>query len=50
MSLSKEQIAHYREHGWIAPIDIMSEDEATAIKVKLEAAEAKYPDQLKAQN
>ncbi len=50
MSLSKEQIEHYREHGWIAPIDIMSEDEATAIKVKLEGAEAKYPDQLKAQN
>ena len=50
MALTKDQIDHYREHGWVAPVDIMSEDEATAIKKKLEAAEEKYPDQLKAQN
>ena len=50
MALTQTQIDHYREHGWVAPVDIMSEDEATAIRLKLEAAEAKYPTQLKAQN
>lgn len=50
MVLSKEQIAHYREHGWIAPIDIMSEAEAATLAKTLEAAEAKYPDHLHAEN
>lgn len=50
MGLTQDQIDHYREHGWVAPVDIMSEDEATAIRLKLEAAEAQYPEQLKAQN
>lgn len=50
MVLTKEQIEHYREYGWLAPIDIISEDEATAIRLKLEAAEAKYPEHLHAEN
>jgi len=50
VALKQDQIDHYREHGWVAPVDIMSEDEATAIRLKLEVAEAKYPEQLKAQN
>ncbi|MEH6455727.1 MAG: phytanoyl-CoA dioxygenase family protein [Cocleimonas sp.] len=50
MALSKEQIAHYREHGWIAPIDIMSEAEAATLAQTLEAAEAKYPEHLHSEN
>ena len=50
MALSKEQIDHYKEHGWIAPIDIMSEAEAATLVKILEAAEAKYPEHLNAQN
>ncbi len=50
MALSKEQIAHYREHGWVAPIDIMNEAEAATLVQTLEAAEAKFPDHLNAEN
>ncbi len=50
MALSKEQIDYYHEHGWIAPITIMSEAEAATLVQTLEAAEAKYPDHLHAQN
>ena len=50
MSLRDDQLAHYREHGWVAPIDIMSVDEATELRVTLEAAEAAYPDHLHAEN
>ena len=50
MALSKAQIAHYHEHGWIAPIDIMSEAEAATLAQALEAAEAKYPEHLNAEN
>ena len=50
MALNKKQIAHYKKHGWIAPLDIMSEAEAAILVQTLEAAEAKYPDHLNAQN
>ena len=50
MALSKEQIVHYHEYGWIAPVDIMSEAEAATVVQTLEAAEAKYPDHLNTQN
>ena len=50
MTLSKEQIAHYHEYGWISPIDIMSEADAATLVQTLEAAEAKYSDQLHAEN
>lgn len=48
--LNKEQIDHFRKFGWIAPIDIMSESEATALAQNLAAAEAKYPEHLHAEN
>jgi len=50
MALSKEQIIHYREEGWIAPIDIMSEAEAATLVQALEAVEAQYPEYLHAEN
>ena len=50
MSLSKEQVAHYFEHGWVAPIDVMSADEATAAKEAFETAEAEFPDHLHSEN
>jgi len=50
MSLNSEQLEHYREYGWIAPIDIMSEDEATHILASLEEAEQKYPNAFSAKN
>lgn len=50
MSLTEAQIAHYREHGWLAPIDVMSPDEARQIREALEAAEAGFPEHLHAEN
>jgi len=48
--LSKQQIEHYRECGFVSPIDVMSADEADRYRQKLEAAEAKYPDAIHSEN
>jgi non-heme Fe2+,alpha-ketoglutarate-dependent halogenase len=48
--LSKQQVEQYREEGFIAPIDVMSEDEAGLYLQRLQAAEAEYPDHLNAEN
>src|SRR5207237_10051891 len=39
-SLTKTQIAQYDEAGYLAPIPVMAEDEALALRRKLEAIEA----------
>jgi len=38
--LTKPQIAHYEEEGYLAPIPVMAEHEALALRQKLEAVEA----------
>jgi non-haem Fe2+, alpha-ketoglutarate-dependent halogenase len=38
--LTNKQIEQYREEGFVSPVRIMSEDEATAIRQKVEAFEA----------
>ncbi len=48
--LSVAQMDHYREHGWVAPIDVMSEEEAGELLRLLEEAEANHPDELHAEN
>jgi non-heme Fe2+,alpha-ketoglutarate-dependent halogenase len=48
--LSRQQIEQYHEQGFVAPIDIMREDEADAYLQRLQAAEAEHPDQLNAEN
>jgi hypothetical protein len=48
--LSQQQIEQYHEQGFVAPIDVMREDEADACLQRLQAAEAEYPDQLNAEN
>ncbi len=48
--LSQSQIDQYRELGFIAPIDVISEDEAFEYAQRLQAAELKYPDELNAEN
>src|ERR1051326_3936856 len=39
-SLTKTQIAQYEEEGYLAPISVMAEQEALALRQKLEAIEA----------
>ena len=41
--LKPHQIAEYRQNGYLAPIDIMSEREALDLAACLESAEAQYP-------
>jgi len=48
--LSQQQIEQYREQGYIAPVDVISEDEAAENEQCLRSAEAKYPEQLNAEN
>jgi hypothetical protein len=40
MGLPEAAIAHYREHGYYAPVRVMSADEAGSIRRRLEAHEA----------
>jgi len=46
--LTDEQVAHYRDHGWVAPIDVLTADEATALHRALVDAERAFPDDLHA--
>ena len=44
--LTQAQVDDFHEFGYCAPIDVMSEDEAHALKLRVEAAEAAYPEDL----
>ncbi len=46
MTLTTADIEHYGEHGWLAPIDVMSEAEATEILTRLERAELDHAEHL----
>ena len=48
--LSKQQVEQYHEEGFLAPVDVMSEDEAGAYLAQLEEAESLYADDLNAEN
>lgn len=44
--LSRDQINHFQEFGFIACVDVMSEDEANHYKTKLEIAERDHPEHI----
>jgi len=48
--LSRQQVEQYREQGFLAPVDVMPEDEAAGYLRQLQAAEAGYPACLNAEN
>lgn len=48
--LSRQQVEQFNEQGFIAPLDVMSEEEAADYAARLQAAEARYPGQLNAEN
>jgi hypothetical protein len=39
--LSEDEVARYREEGWLAPIRVMGEDEAAGLRAALEAVEGR---------
>ena len=48
--LTLQQIEQYRAQGFLSPIDVMSEDEASDYARRLQDAEHEYPHELNAEN
>jgi hypothetical protein len=48
--LSRQQVEQYHWQGFLAPVDVMSEDEAAGYLRQLQAADAEYPAELNAVN
>ena len=44
--LNTEQLKNYEDHGFVAPIDVLSLEETTKIKEEIEYIEKKWPDEL----
>jgi len=45
-NLSLEQINQYKEDGYIAPIDVLTKDEAEEVKREIEYIEKKWPNEI----
>ncbi len=45
-SLTSDQLRQYEEEGYIAPIDVLSREEANEVKEEIELIEKKWPDEL----
>ena len=45
-NLSNEQINKYKEDGYIAPIDVLTKDEAEEVKKEIEYIEKKWPNEI----
>ena len=45
-SLNTKQLKDYEDNGFIAPIDILSPEQATEIKKEIEFIEKKWPNEL----
>ena len=48
--LTQQQVDEYHRHGFLSPIEVMSEDEARHYAQRLEDAESRYPQALNAEN
>ncbi len=48
--LSPEQIEQYHSQGFVSPVNVMSEDEATDYRHRFEAAERAFPEHANAEN
>lgn len=44
--LTQDQIEAFHRDGFLSPVDVISENEAAEIRAELEAAEARWPEQL----
>ena len=44
--LNKKQLKDYENHGFVAPIDVLTLEEATKIKEEIEYIEKKWPAEL----
>ena len=48
--LTEKQIEHYHDEGFIAPIRVMSDDEALKVKERVEEAEKAFPEEFHPEN
>ena len=48
--LTQQQVEQYRQQGFLSPIDVMPEEEASRYAQQLQAAEVEYPQELNAEN
>lgn len=48
--LSQDQVDQFHQAGYLAPVDVMSEDQAMSYRRRLEEAESEYPQELNAEN
>jgi len=46
ISLSTKQLKDYEDHGFVAPVDVLTIEEAKKIKEEIEYIEKKWPDEL----
>ena len=45
--LSSNQLQEYNDNGYVAPIEVLTKDQAFEIRKEIENIEAKWPDELK---
>ncbi len=45
-SLTSDQLRQYEDEGYVAPIDVLSKEEANEVKEEIELIEKKWPDEL----
>ena len=45
-SLTSDQLKQYEEEGYVAPIDVLSKEEANEVKEEIELIEKKWPNEL----
>ena len=45
-SLTSEQLKQYKDEGYVAPIDVLSKEEANEVKEEIELIEKKWPNEL----
>ena len=45
-SLTSRQLKDYEDHGFVAPIDVLTPDEASEIRREIEKIEKKWPHEL----
>ncbi len=48
--LTQDQIDHFNAFGYLTPVDVLTEAEAAEVLAHFEAAEARYPDQIHAED
>ena len=45
--LSSNQLQEYHDNGYVAPIEVLTKDQAFEIRKEIENIEARWPDELK---